>query len=50
MLLKQFRSFYARNYPNDMERQIAYFSIFGGLEWQIDTDIDYYFRKLRVFA
>ncbi len=40
MLLKQFRSFYARNYPNDMERQIAYFSIFGGLEWQIDTDID----------
>ena len=39
MLLKQFRSFYARNYPSDMEKQIAYFSIFGGLEWFIDTDI-----------
>ena len=38
MLLEQFRSFYARHYPEDMEKQIEYFSIFGGLGWQIDTD------------
>lgn len=36
-LLEQFRSFYFRNYPNDMETQIEYFSLFGGLGWQIDT-------------
>jgi len=36
-LLEQFRSFYFRNYPNDMEIQISYFSIFGGLGWDIDT-------------
>jgi hypothetical protein len=36
-LLNQFRSFYFRNYPNDMETQIAYFSVFGGLGWYIDT-------------
>jgi len=36
-LLKQFRSFYFRNYPLDMETQISYFSIFGGLGWDIDT-------------
>ena len=36
-LLKQFRSFYFRNYPADMETQISYFSIFGGLGWDIDT-------------
>jgi uncharacterized protein len=39
MLLKQFRSFYARNYPRDMEQQIKYFSVFGGLGWPVDTDI-----------
>jgi hypothetical protein len=38
MLLEQFRSFYARHYPDDMEKQIEYFSIFGGLGWQIDID------------
>jgi len=36
-LLDQFRSFYFRNYPDDMETQIQYFSIFGGLGWDIDT-------------
>ena len=36
-LLAQFRSFYFRNYPEDMETQISYFSIFGGLGWDIDT-------------
>jgi len=36
-LLEQFRSFYFRNYPDDMEIQIEYFSIFGGLGLDIDT-------------
>ncbi len=36
-LLEQFRSFYFRNYPDDMEVQISYFSIFGGLGWNVDT-------------
>lgn len=38
MLLEQFRSFYARHYPDDMEKQIEYFSVFGGLGWQVDID------------
>lgn len=36
-LLEQFRSFYFKNYPDDMELQIEYFSIFGGLGWVVDT-------------
>lgn len=36
-LLNQFRSFYFRNYPDDMEIQIDYFAVFGGLGWDIDT-------------
>lgn len=36
-LLQQFRSFYFRNYPDDMEIQIDYFSVFGGLGWDVDT-------------
>jgi len=36
-LLEQFRSFYIRNYPDDMEIQIEYFALFGGLGWEIDT-------------
>ena len=36
-LLEQFRSFYFRNYPDDMEVQISYFAVFGGLGWDIDT-------------
>ncbi len=36
-LLNQCRSFYVRNYPDDMEIQIDYFSVFGGLGWDIDT-------------
>ena len=40
MLLDQFRSFYFMNYPDDMERLIETFSIFGGLGWEIDTTKD----------
>ncbi len=36
-LLEQFRSFYFKNYPDDMETQISYFSVFGGLDWEINT-------------
>lgn len=36
-LIHQFRSFYFRNYPDDMEICIEYFSIFGGLGTDIDT-------------
>jgi hypothetical protein len=36
-LLEQFRSFYIRNYPNDMETQIEYFAVFGGLGFEVDT-------------
>jgi len=36
-LLNQFRSFYFRNFPDDMETMIDYFSVFGGLGWNIDT-------------
>lgn len=36
-LLEQFRSFYFRNFPDDMEIQIEYFAIFGGLGLEIDT-------------
>jgi len=39
-LLKQFRAFYFQNYPDDMERLISYFAIFGGLDWEIDTTQD----------
>jgi len=36
-LLEQFRSFYFRNYPDDLETQIEYFAIFGGLGVEVDT-------------
>lgn len=36
-LLQQFRSFYAKNFPDDMETQIEYFAVFGGVDWEIDT-------------
>lgn len=39
-LLEQFRSFYFKNYPDDMETQISYFAVFGGVDWQIDTTKD----------
>lgn len=39
-LLEQFRSFYFTNYPDDMETQISYFAVFGGLDWEIDTTKD----------
>ncbi len=36
-LLDQFRSFYFRNFPDDMELLIQFFAIFGGLGTEIDT-------------
>jgi hypothetical protein len=36
-LLEQFRSFYFTNYPDDMEIQISYFAVFGGLDLDVDT-------------
>ena len=36
-LLEKFRTFYFRNYPDDMESQIELFSFFGGLEVDIDS-------------
>ena len=36
-LLTQFRSFYFRNQPDDIETLIEYFAVFGGLDWDIDT-------------
>lgn len=38
-LLQQFRSFYIRNYPNSLEEAVEYFAVFGGLGWEIDTDV-----------
>ncbi len=38
MLLRQFRSFHVRHFPDDMERLIEYFAVFGGLGWEIDVD------------
>lgn len=47
-LLNQFRSFYFRNYPDDMEIQIEYFAVFGGLGWSVDTTkpIDFLIEEL----
>ena len=36
-LLEQFRSFYFKNFPDDMEKQIEYFAVFGGLDIEVDT-------------
>jgi len=38
-LLHQFRSFYFRNYPNDMQTQIEYFAVFGGMDIDLDTTL-----------
>ena len=38
-LLQQFRSFHARNFPESLEVSIDYFAVFGGLGWEIDTDV-----------
>ena len=35
--LNQFRSFYFRNHPEDMEKLIDCFSVFGGLDLEVDT-------------
>ena len=40
MLIDQFRSFYFKNFPQDMETQIEYFAVFGGVSWDVDTHID----------
>ncbi len=37
--MQQFRSFYIRNYPNSLEEAVEYFAVFGGLGWEIDTDV-----------
>ncbi|OIP54454.1 MAG: ATPase [Helicobacteraceae bacterium CG2_30_36_10] len=37
-LLEQFRSFYFQNNPKDLEKAVEYFSIFGGMGWNVDTD------------
>lgn len=39
-ILEQFRSFCAQNKPHDLEQAVLYFSIFGGLGWEIDMDED----------
>ncbi len=44
LLLEQFRSFYYRNYPSDMESAIELFAIFGGLD--IDIDVTKYKKEL----
>ncbi len=38
-LLEQFRSFYYQNNPKDLEEAIEYFSIFGGMGWDVDTSV-----------
>jgi len=38
-LLEQFRSFYFQNNPKDLEEAIEYFSIFGGMGWDVDTNV-----------
>jgi len=36
-LLEQFRSFYFQNNPKNVEEAIKYFSVFGGMGWNVDT-------------
>jgi len=38
MIKQQFRSFYFRHMIHDIEKLINYFSVFGGLGWNIDID------------
>ncbi len=38
MIRQQFRSFYFRHMIHDIEKLIEYFSVFGGLGWEIDID------------
>ncbi|MBE0514000.1 MAG: ATPase, partial [Sulfurimonas sp.] len=35
-LLEQFRSFCFQNKPQDLERSIEYFSVFGGMSWGVE--------------
>lgn len=39
MLLDQFRNFYFKNYPDDMEQLIEYFAVFGGLDIELDSSM-----------
>ncbi|MCW8838325.1 MAG: DUF234 domain-containing protein [Thiovulaceae bacterium] len=39
MLLDQFRDFYFKNYPDDMEQLIEYFAVFGGLDIELDSSM-----------
>ena len=36
-ILEQFRSFYYQNKPENLETAIEFFSVFGGLGWEVDT-------------
>jgi len=36
--LEQFRSFYFQNNPKNLEVALEYFSVFGGMSWNIDTN------------
>ncbi len=38
-LLQQFRDFYAKNYPDNLEEALEYFTIFGGMDIELDTDL-----------
>ena len=35
-ILKEFRSFCFQNKATDLEKAIEYFSVFGGMGWQVD--------------
>jgi len=39
-ILEQFRSFYFQNNPNDIEHAIEYFSVFGGMGWDVDMQMN----------
>jgi hypothetical protein len=39
-LLEQFRSFYIQNAPDDLEKAIEYFAVFGGMSWSVDLSRD----------
>ena len=38
-LLQQFRSFCLQNNADDMEKALAYFTVFGGTSWKVDMNI-----------
>jgi len=38
-ILEQFRSFYYQNRPENLESAMEFFTIFGGLGWEVDTKL-----------